>query len=100
MKYFISQPMNGLSDEEILEVRNRIIDTISAMDENAIILDSIVTDEAPLESFQALWYLSQAIAILAEADTIYLARGWENSRGCKIEHECAEKYGIIIIEEV
>lgn len=100
MKYFISQPMNGLSDEDILEVRNKIIDNISAIDEDAVILDSIVADEAPLESSQALWYLSQSIAILSQADTIYLARGWENSRGCKIEHECAEEYGIIIIEEV
>lgn len=24
---------------------------------------------------------------------------WQDARGCKIEHECAEAYGIQIIEE-
>ena len=31
-------------------------------------------------------------------DVAYFASGWKNARGCKIEHICAEQYGINIVE--
>lgn len=34
---------------------------------------------------------------LAEADIAYFAKGWQYARGCKIEYECALKYGIKVI---
>lgn len=36
--------------------------------------------------------------LLATADVAYFASGWKNARGCKIEHICAEQYGIKIVE--
>ena len=31
---------------------------------------------------------------------VYFAKGWENARGCKIEHEVALAYGLEIIYEL
>jgi hypothetical protein len=42
----------------------------------------------------ALEYLGESIKLLAKADIAYFASGWNDARGCCIEHECAEKYGI------
>lgn len=38
MKYFISQPMNGKSNEEIENERQAIIDRIKVSDKDAIII--------------------------------------------------------------
>lgn len=37
--------------------------------------------------------------VLADADVIYFADGWEDARGCVIEHECAIRYGLNIIHD-
>lgn len=45
-----------------------------------------------------LWFLGESLKLLATADIAYFAAGWEGARGCKIEHTCAEEYGVRIIE--
>ena len=32
---------------------------------------------------------------MSQANLVYFARGWEQSRGCNIEHECAKRYGLV-----
>ncbi len=93
-KLFISQPMRGLSDDEIISVREK---ASAIMKEDCTVLDSFFQG-APAES-KPLWYLGKSLQVLSEADVAYFASGWENARGCKIEHLCAEQYGIEIIEE-
>lgn len=46
------------------------------------------TAEMPAETS---WeeYMGVALSLLATSDAIYLLKGWENSRGAKIEHEVA-----------
>lgn len=98
MKLFISQPMNGKSDEQILAERHAAVvkaHEITGCDSIEII-DSFFQD-APVEA-KPLWYLGESIKLLAEADVAYFADGWREARGCKIEHECAIQYGINTIE--
>ena len=38
------------------------------------------------------------IEFLAKADVAIFAPGWQNARGCRIEHQCAEDYGIPVME--
>lgn len=52
---------------------------------------------APVDA-RPLWFLGKSLELLSTADCVYFAPGWENYRGCKIEHLCAEQYGIKIIE--
>lgn len=46
-----------------------------------------------------LIYMSNSFARMAVSDTIYFVRGWENARGCRLEHQAALDYGLKIIDE-
>ena len=41
-----------------------------------------------------LWFLGKSLELLADADVAYFAPGWDDARGCIIEHDCAIAYGI------
>ena len=96
-KLFISQPMRGKTDEEILRERDEVI--AIAMDivkDNVEVIDSFFQD-APVEA-KPLWFLGKSIELLSSADIVYFCKGWNDARGCRIEYECAKEYGIEIIE--
>ena len=100
-KLFISQPMRGLSEEEILKVREEIrIRAEKVIEEPVEVIDSFFT-EYPGEVCKSIpmWYLGKSIQLFSEADIVYFGGDWRNARGCKIEYEVADKYGIKIIEE-
>lgn len=96
-KLFISQPMKGKTNEEILAEREKAVQRArEALHEDVEIIDSFFKD-APAEA-KPLWYLGESLKLLSTADVAYFASGWKNARGCKIEHICAEQYGINIVE--
>lgn len=96
-KLFISQPMKNKTDKEILEERKRaIILAKNLVNDDVEIIDSFF-EGAPAEA-KPLWFLGKAIELLSTADLAYFASGWREARGCAIEHECAVKYNIDIIE--
>ena len=96
-KLFISQPMNGKSDEEILAVREQAIKTAKEMIGCEVeVIDSFFQN-APADA-KPLWYLGESLKLLSTADVAYFAEGWDEARGCKIERECAKEYGIDRIE--
>ena len=98
-KLFISHPMNGLSNEEILAERKRISNKArEVITEPVEVLDSYFPDYNPQKNTH-LAFLGKAITVLADADIAYFGGDWNNARGCKIEYECAKQYGIKIIEE-
>ena len=98
MKYFISQPMNGKTDEEIKAKRKEVETAILEQEPDAEILDSFF-EGAPHDA-KPLWFLGKSLEILSNADIAYFCEGWENARGCKLENECALAYGITVIEEL
>ena len=84
-KLFISQPMRGLSDKEILETREEIkIKAEQQLGEQLELIDKSVP----------VWYLGKSIQFLSQADVVYFGEGWQDARGCRIEHEIALRYGI------
>lgn len=87
MKIFISQPMNGKTDEEILKVRKDIIKKLNINEKDVV--DSWVADEKIADPIQML---GMSIEKMAEADMIVFAEGWYNARGCKIEYQTAIEY--------
>lgn len=103
-KVFISQPMNGLSDKEIMVVRNaaeqdvlRILENVSGQIE---FLDSFFPDDPPTTAAKhGLYYLGKALQLLAEADYAYFCEGWNVARGCAVERHCALAYGIPVLEK-
>jgi hypothetical protein len=97
MKVFISQPMNGRSDKAILDERKEIATTLRKNSKYSIdIIESFVPNVDPNSG--PLYYLGRSISLLAAADAIYFAPQWYNSRGCRIEYDCAKEYGIPILE--
>lgn len=100
IKLFISQPMHGLSDEDILKERDRVIKLAKEkFGEDIEVLDSYFTEDEPEGVISGLWWLGKSIELLAQADVAYFAKGWHKARGCIIENICASKYGIITIVE-
>ena len=96
-KVFISQPMRGKSDEEILAVREMAIKAAEEMiGEQVEVIDSFF-QSAPADA-RPLWFLGKSLELMATADVVYFAEGWQEARGCRIEHECAVEYGIDRIE--
>lgn len=96
-KLFISQPMRGKSDAEILQERQEAIRIArETIGEEVEVLETFYDDFH--ENAKPLEYLARSIADLAKADVAYFVQGWQDARGCKIEHECAVEYGIDRIE--
>lgn len=100
-KLFISQPMKGLTDEEILKAREEIKTRAEqAIEEQVELIDSFVEDyPGEINKSIPVWYLGKSILFLSQADIAYFGGDWRNARGCKIEYEVANAYGIKTITE-
>lgn len=100
-KLFISQPMRGLSDAEILKAREEIrVKAEKIIWEPVELIDSFLTDyPGEINKHVPVWYLGKSIQLLSQADVVYFGGDWKNARGCKIEHEIAKEYGLDRIEE-
>ncbi len=97
-KLFISQPMRGKTDEEILAVRKKAISSAERfLGEEVEVIDSFF-QSAPADA-KPLWFLGKSLELLSTADVAYFAKGWEDARGCRIENTCAIEYGIDVIED-
>lgn len=97
-KLFISQPMKDKTNEEILEVRKKAIESAEReLGEKVEVIDSFFQD-APVNA-NPLWFLGKSIELLSTADVVYFAKGWEEARGCRIENTCAIEYGIETVIE-
>ena len=112
MRVFISQPMTGLNEKDILATRESATKDIEEYfkdsDEDVTILPSYfhdqirnsVEEEARRDEGTVNWdifWLSQSLSHLAFADVVWVCKGWRNSIGCGFEHDIAEEYGIPII---
>ena len=99
----ISQPMSDVDESTIQEVRVRAIKTIEEMGydyrstyyEN----DSFKPYLDPVITKPGVAYLSRAMKMLSECDAMYFVKGWENSRGCRVEEFVCKTYGIECIYE-
>ena len=100
-KIFISQPMRGLTDEEILNKRQEIRKNAEKVIKEPVeLIDSFIEDyPGEINKHIPVFYLGKSIQFLSQADVAYFGGDWRNARGCKIENEIAKQYGIKIIEE-
>ena len=97
-KLFISQPMRDKTDEQIKAERNRIAEDVDDVFGVGVeVLDSFF-EGAPHEA-SPLWFLGKSFEMLSKADCAYFAEGWEEYRGCRLEHQACIEYGIEIIKD-
>ena len=105
MKAMISQPMNGKTDDEIVATREKAIKELEAAGYEVV--NTYFDDEwYDRENMRArgvvqipLCFLAKSLENMSLCNTAYFCKGWENARGCKIEHDVAVAYGLDIIYE-
>ncbi len=101
--------MSGESEEEILATRQKEIEKIHQLfDADGVEINVIASyiDDATRKHFKKyvsddinwdIFWLSQSLERLAMADMIWLCEGWEYSKGCNVEFECAIQYELDIV---
>ena len=104
-KAMLSQPMAGKTDAEIIATRERAIKALQ--ERGCEIVNTLFTDEwYSKESMEKrgvvqipLCFLAKSLENMSLCHVAYFCKGWENARGCRIEHEAAKAYGLEIIYE-
>lgn len=103
MKVMISQPMNGLLESEI---QKRKIEAESyLLKQGHVVVNTLFSDEwyeqnnVSSKNNIPLFFFSKSLEKMADCDAVYFLKGWENARGCRLEHQVAEAYGLNIMEE-
>lgn len=102
----LSQPMAGKTEQEIIETRERAIKVLK--EKGYEIVNTLFTDEwYSKEKMEErgvvqipLCFLAKSLENMSKCHVVYFCDGWQNARGCKIEHDAAVAYGLEIIEEV
>ena len=96
MKAVISQPMKGKSVEQIKQERADLVKLLA--DKGYIVEDTVFTTTDNLsENRHALFCLGRVVSLMAAMDAVVFMDGWEEARGCRLEHDCCESYGIPIL---
>lgn len=104
-KAMLSQPMAGRTEEEIISTRERAIAVLEA--KGYTIVNTLFTDEwYSKEQMEdrgvvriPLCFLAKSLENMALCHATYFCKGWETTRGCKLEHDAAVAYGLEIIYE-
>lgn len=96
-KLFISLPMSGREEGDILDQFNKIADKFK---ENYDIIDQYHQEEDPngINRYSPVWYLGHSIQLMRTADMVAFSRNWTEARGCIIEHRICEYYDIPYLE--
>lgn len=97
----ISQPMGNRTEEEVEKERERIIRLLES--QGFEVVDNWFAGDKELDvpegHFIPLYYLAESVKLMSTCTAVYFAKGWENARGCRVEHECAKAYELEIMYE-
>lgn len=93
MKVFLSHQMSGLSKEEVMEIRNTALNNLQNKFGAIELIDNYHHEDVPKEAGR-LWHLGTSIRMMEQADLIYFCAGWKNAKGCLIERQICDIYGL------
>lgn len=109
---FVSVPMKGKDDAliersiQLAKVQYCHIKKVNA--ENVIFVDGFHNvyqkysdtekELIAMEKNEAIYWLGNSIALMCQVDEVIFAQGWEHARGCNIEEQVANNYGIPMIK--
>lgn len=105
MKAMLSQPMGGKSDSEIVKTREKAMERLT--DLGYEVVNTLFTDEWYSDEQmkirgvvqKPLCFLAKSLENMSLCHAAYFCKGWEEARGCRIEHDAAVAYGLTIIYE-
>ena len=98
-KIMISMPMNGKDfGSLVVEYHNY---KRKLMEQDYCVVNSLFKAQSTNLEYMnnPVLCLSRAIKAMSKCDAVFFAKGWQNARGCKIEHEIAKAYGLEVIYE-
>ena len=104
-KAMLSQPMGGKTNEEIIQTRDRAIAFLKAKGfevVNTLFTDEWYSQESMMDRGVVqipLCFLAKSLENMSLCHTVYFCQGWENARGCRLEHDAAKAYGLEMIYE-
>lgn len=94
-RVFISVPMNSRPIEDIRKDIDEMSEYLYNKIEDIEIVDSLLTQEPQRDySEPRLYYLGHALVKMAECDIVAFAKGYRNSKGCRVEEQAAIEYGL------
>lgn len=104
-KAMLSQPMAGKTNEEIIATRERAIKSLNKLGYEVV--NTLFTDEwYSQEKMEErgvvqipLCFLAKSLESMSLCHAAYFCKGWEKTRGCRIEHDAAVAYGLKVIYE-
>ena len=104
-KAMLSQPMGGKTDEEIVSTREEAVKVLQ--EKGYEIVNTLFTDEwysrEKMEERGVVQithcFIAKSLENMSLCHVAYFCKGWENARGCRVEHEAAKAYGLEIIYE-
>lgn len=104
-KAMLSQPMAGKTNEEIIATRERAIKSLNKLGYEVV--NTLFTDEwYSKEKMEErgvvqipLCFLAKSLESMSLCHVAYFCKGWEKTRGCRIEHDAAVAYGLKVIYE-
>lgn len=101
LKAMVSQPMVGETDEQqIAATRERATAKLEAMGYEVV--GTLFTEEVVESSGVVqvpLRFLAKSLESMSLCHAVYFCKGWENARGCRIEHDAAVAYGLEVLYE-
>ena len=104
-KAMLSQPMAGKNNEEIIATRERAIKSLNKLGYevvNTLFTDEWYSKEKTEERGVVqipLCFLAKSLENMSLCHAVYFCKGWEKTRGCRIEHDTAVAYGLKVIYE-
>lgn len=100
-RLFVSQPMRSKTQEEIIEARDKAIERLSRrLNEGFEVAESYFTEDEPKDvKSSGVYWLGKSLELLSECDLALFIGDWYDYRGCQIEHQVCENYGIEIRED-
>ena len=101
----ISQPMAGKTEKEIKDTRDRAIKALK--DKGYEVINTLYTDDwyskDQMETRGVvhipLCFLAKSLENMSLCHAAYFCSGWDKARGCNIERDAAQNYGLDIIYE-
>ena len=96
MKVMISIPMNGRTESEVKEQKRKIKEAFAKL--HIEVVNSVFMEEVEGYNHTALYYIAKSIDVMGKVDAVYFVKDWETARGCRIERQICEAYGVKILE--
>lgn len=99
-KIFISFPSENM---EPYELKQRFSEAIKYLDkfmmhEAYTLLDPSMIPQP--ENKSQLQHMSDVLSLMSKADYVYFTLGWDKSRQCRLENQCAQEYAVQTIYEM